>query len=118
MDNLDLTQFFSTPIQAGDFRTRLSVIVEKMYQTDFNFEMALLEEFGINKRDEFLIFLRNNKVDVESSTVLKEFLQKILEKINTIPVLSLTLAFEPQEQTLTALSSWFLTNLNRQVLFE
>lgn len=118
MDNLDLSQFFSTPVQAGDFKTRLAVIVEKMYQTDFNFEMALLEEFGINKRDQFLIFLRNNKVDVESPKILKEFLNQVIERIGSIQVLAITLAFEPKEQTLEQLSAWFITNLNRQVLFE
>jgi F0F1-type ATP synthase delta subunit len=118
MDQLDLSDFFNTKSQANEFVTHLSAISDEIYQTNFNLEKILMEEFGIRKKDKFISLLRENKISVDSASALKEFLGKIQTKISTLPIITLTVAFEPKEPTLAALSEWFLINMNKQVLFE
>src|SRR5437868_6106563 len=115
---MDLSDFFKTRTQAYDFSTRLAAISESIYQTDFNLEKTLMEQLGIKKSDKFMTFLRDNKVDTESPAALKEFLNKIKNTITALPTLSLTLAFEPREQTLQALAEWFILQTKTQVLFD
>jgi F0F1-type ATP synthase delta subunit len=64
-----------------------------------------------------MTLLRDNNITADIP-VLKEFLTKIQEKIKTLPVLPIVLAFEPKSQTLQALSDWFEMNLKKQVLFD
>ncbi len=118
MENLDLSYFFKTKIQAGDFCTRLATLSQQIYETNFNLETALIDAFGMQKKDKFIILLRDNAVNTDSPASLKEFLDKLQEKITALPILSLTIAFEPKEQTLNAISEWFLLHMKRQVLFE
>jgi F0F1-type ATP synthase delta subunit len=118
MEELDLSSFFTTKAQATDFSSRLATISEKIYKTHFNLEKTCMDEFGIKKKDAFIKLLRDNKVNVESSAELQAFFKKIQEKTATLPVLSLTVAFEPREQTLKELSEWFLLNINKQALFD
>lgn len=118
MDNIDVSQFVKTKAQANDFSTHLSSILEKMFQSDFNLEKALSEEFGLIKKDLFMTFLRESNINGESIADVKTFLTKVQEKIATLPVLNLAIAFEPKEQTLQVLSNWFTVNLHKQVLFE
>jgi F0F1-type ATP synthase delta subunit len=115
---LDLSPFFKTKAQAMDFNQRLSGISAKVYETNFNLESSLLDEFGIQKKDKFMTLLRDNKINPESPADLKKFFGKIQTTINTIPVLSMTIAFEPKEKTLQALSEWFLMNIKKQMLLE
>jgi hypothetical protein len=116
--DLDLTPFFKTKAQATDFTSRLAGISAGIYETNFNLEQALLDEFGITKKDKFMTLLRNNKVNPEKAADLKAFFTKIQETSKTLPVLSLTIAFEPKDKTLQALSEWFVMNIKKQMLFE
>ena len=118
MGTLDLSAFFQTKAQANDFSARLSQISEKLYNTNFNLEKMLTDQLGIKKKDAFMSLLRQNKIDVKANSVLKTFFSSITEDIATLPVLSLTLAFEPKEKTLQKLSEWFVLNLNRQTVFD
>lgn len=116
--DLDLTPFIKTRGQATDFISRIASISAKVYETDFNLEQTLLDEFGIGKKDKFMTLLRNNKVNPESATALKDFLTKLMETAKTIPVLSMTISFEPKEKILTALSEWCVMNLKKQMIFD
>ncbi len=117
MEILDLSEFCKTKAQANDFFIRLSNISQKMYQTDFNLEKELIEQFGIQKKEAFFTLLRNSNTTTTSPVALKAFIATILQKISTLQVLNMTLAFQPNEDTLKALSDWFLLNTNKQVLF-
>ena len=118
MEQLDLSYFFKTKAQANDFCIRLSTISEAIYQTGFNADAVLLEQFGIQKKEKFLSLLRENNVALDSTTALKDFLATIMTQCSSLPVLSLTVAFEPKEQTLQALSEWCLINIKKQLLFD
>src|SRR4029079_9977566 len=100
MQEIDLSYFFQTKSQATDFTRCLAGISEKIYQTNFNLEKVLLDQFGVKKNDKFMALLRENKIYIKLNSVLKSFLMKMQEQIAALPVLSLTLAFEPKEQTL------------------
>src|SRR5689334_3474304 len=100
MDLLDLSSFCKTKAQANDFSARLAAIAEKVYQTDFNLDKSLSEQLGMRKKDQFLSLLRENKIAVEKGSDLKAFLDKLQQDVLTLPVLSITIAFEPTEETL------------------
>jgi F0F1-type ATP synthase delta subunit len=118
MDTLDLSELFNTKAQAEDFSNRLTMISSKIFATQFNPEAAFLDNFGIKKKDAFMTLLRNNNVNPESRLAIKDFIEKIQTKIANMTVISLILAFEPKEETLQAFSSWFVINVNKQVLFD
>jgi F0F1-type ATP synthase delta subunit len=118
MEQLDLSDFFQTKAQARDFSNRLSSIEEKIYQTNFNLDNALLEQFGIQKKDKFISFLRDNKVNVGSGAALREMLGKVQQEIAALPVITLTIALEPTEKMIKELSDWVILNIKKQILFD
>jgi hypothetical protein len=118
MEHLDLTDFFQTRQGALDFKSRLSAISEMIYKSDFNFEKVLMDQIGIQKKDKFLIILRDNNIALDSTAALKDFIDKLQEKISALQVFSLKLAFEPKEQTLKSISEWFILNTKKQVLLD
>src|SRR5689334_13209685 len=100
METLDLSEFFQTKAQAADFAARLATISESIYQSSFNFEKALIEQFGMDKKDKFMTIIRSNNVSIGSVDALKAFLTKLQEDVAKIPLLPLTIAFEPRDKTL------------------
>src|SRR5579885_883190 len=106
MDTLNLSDFFKTKAEAQQFSERISAVIEKIFQNDFNLENALTEYFGIQKKDLLLKLFQNNNVPLESHTAIKAFLTTILEKCTHLVTLGITIAFEPDAQTVTVLSNW------------
>jgi len=118
MEQLDLSDLFTTRAEANIFLARIAAISEMFFKTDFNLEKALVEQFGVNKGDRFLAILRENNINVSSTPAVKNFFQTLSQKISSMPVIALTVAFEPQEQTLKAISEWFVINMQQQMLFD
>ena len=118
MESLDLSELFNTKAQAQDFSSRLAIVVKKVFETGFTPESALLEQFGIEKKDRFMTLMRNNNINAESRIAIKGFIDKIQEHIASLPTLSITLAFEPTERTLQGMSRWFILNTKKQMLFD
>src|SRR4051812_12244471 len=110
MDNIDLSELVQTKDESRDFSTRLAVISEKIYETNFNLESMLIDQFGLKKKDKLITLLRNNNINVESGTDLQDFFNKVQNKISSSPVVSLTIAFDPTEDTLKKMTEWFSLN--------
>lgn len=118
MDNIDLSDLFTTKAEANDFLSRLTAISEMFFKTGFDFESALTQHFGVNKKDRIIAILHANNISNDSLPAVKEFIFVLMTKISSLPILSLTIAFEPQEQTLKSLAEWFFINMHKQMLFD
>jgi F0F1-type ATP synthase delta subunit len=118
MEELILSDFFTTKSQANNFSAHLNAISEKIYQLDFNLDKILQEHFGNRKMEKFISLLREKEVSIESKSALNQFFGKIQETILSLPTAILTFAIEPNEQILKSTSDWFLINLKKQVLIE
>lgn len=118
MNTIDLSDFFTTRSQANDFAVRLSNIIDRIYTTDFNLEKSLTTQFGIQKADIFLKLLREQNINTTSIQAIQDFFKNIQETVSNLSVVTLVIAFEPSDETIRALSQWFVFNLNKQVLFD
>jgi F0F1-type ATP synthase delta subunit len=110
---MDLSAFFVTKSQAGDFSRGLSNIIDQMYETNFNLENSFAQEFGIDKRDKFIELLHENS---HKNISLKDYLTSFIEQIKIMSEIDITIAFEPDNETLKAISQWFIISYNKQVL--
>ena len=77
MGEIDLSSFCKTKPQATDFANRLAAIAESVYRTNFNLETELMNQFGLQKKDKFMVLLRDNKRDRDEH---KSFEQKLPNK--------------------------------------
>jgi len=118
MAELDLSDLITTKSQAADFLSRLANLIDSLYGTDFHLEKALLDSFGIRKKDRLMSLIRDSGLQPDNPAVLKEFFERVQTAVSALPTVSLTLPFEPDESTLSTISLWFPQNINRQVLLD
>lgn len=116
MEQVDVTYFCKTKAQALDFSTRLSAVIGQLYENKFNLEQALGDTFGIQKKEKFMKLFRENNVNIEKTDAIKTFLLKMQDTVSKLPVLDLTIAFEPKEKTLQAITDWYSLTTKKQVL--
>lgn len=115
---MDLSDFFKTKSQASEFSKHLSTILKNIYTTNFDLEKALIHELGLMKKDSFMKLLHAEKISIQSIQDIAKFLQMILDMIPSLSVVTLTIAFEPTEDSLQAFSQWFLMSTKKQVVFD
>jgi F0F1-type ATP synthase delta subunit len=118
METLDISKFCKTKTQATDFSTQVTTITEKLFETNFNLENVAMQVFGLQKKDVFLKLLHEQNINTQSQNDLKAFLTRLAEQANTLPVIALTIAFEPTEETMQAFAQWFMMQKGIQVLFD
>jgi F0F1-type ATP synthase delta subunit len=113
--SIDLSDFFFTKKQANDFIQSVGKIIDQLFEVNFHLETVLTNEFGIDKKDKFMNLLRDLKMNNLNNEELKKILLILQDNVRKLPVVSLTLAFEPSEAVLKALQEWFLFNLKKQI---
>lgn len=118
MDILDLSGFFTTKPQAIDFSARLATIADNLYESNFNLEEELQKNLGVSKKDKFMTLLRNNEISIGSNSVLADFFTKIRNTISSLETVTLTIALQPDQESLKEIADWFPLNLDRQVLID
>lgn len=118
ISQINLSDFFVTKAQADEFVQSLDDIMDQLFEINFNLEKSLTKEFGLEKKDKFINVLRDIGLTDSSTENLKQLLEQMQVLVKKIPVLSMTIAFEPDDNTLKAFLQWFLFSLNKQVLID
>ena len=118
MEQLDFSEFFRTKSEANAFSNALAAIIDEIYTVDFTVEKSLTKQFGLQKKDRLLLLLRQETFNGLSGNALKECFIRWQSMVAKMPVLAVTLAFEPRDETLKILADWISINLQRQFLFD
>lgn len=116
MEQPDITYFCKTKAQALDFTARLTGMMGQIYENNFNLELSLSENFGMQKKDMFIKIFRENNINTEKIGEVKSFLTTMQETISKLPVLDMIIAIEPNEKTLQTIADWYTMTTKKQIL--
>lgn len=99
------------------FYKEIDIIVSELYHENTHLEHSITELMSSSKKEKVLSFLKDQETDITKPINIQETLLKLKTSGDSIPVVSLELAFEPTEQILKNFSLWFSRNLGKKVLF-
>lgn len=95
----------------------LEKMEEKLFQTKGKSISELITCFFPKKQaDSILSLCRTNAISLDNSPQVEQFIKTLAKQMNDLPVLNVTLAFEPSEETITLLSTWVQSNIGHGVL--
>ena len=87
----------------------------------YNANINVAEELSVilphDVKESFLSIVHGSGIDTKDSQALHLLILDIKNKIQAIPVMGLTLAYEPTEKDLRDFSSFLFTNIGMQVVF-
>lgn len=119
--NIDLLHFFSMVNSKEDselYCKEIDHIISELYKPGGNLEDILSHKIGAEKKERILALLNESQVETTNTVKVQEKLELIKELLKIIPVLSMTLPFEPTEHIIQNLSLWFYRNLKQKVLLD
>lgn len=103
-----------------DVRTYLEYvrqIEQLLYNVNIDFVQEVSNMLPHDVKEKLLNVLHVSKIDPKDSQSMQIFLADFRSKIKALPVMGLTVAYDPSEKDLRDYSSFLFTNLGIQVVF-
>lgn len=107
-----------TKQDARQFRGLLKDLDASLYSKEKNTEKKVYKIFNYHQASQILSFCAKNKIDISDRKQFQIFLKDLSEYIERLPNISITLAFEPREDTISEVYDWFLLNLKKPVILD
>jgi len=98
-----------------DVTTITSILITLHAKTQ-EAEKLLPEKLPYETAQAILAIAQEAEVDFGKQTEAEEFLQKLEEALNKIPILTLNLAKDPSEKLLDTIRDWWKTNVKTPLL--
>ncbi len=114
----DITELVKTKQDASEFTTSLGTCINLLFNSRNNPETIVNQTFPYEKKGKLLSLLEKYKIARTDSSLVKQFLQQLKDDIQKIPVVTLCIAFEPNDHTIDSVSDYFMLQIKIVVLLD
>lgn len=94
----------------------LGSLSSELFKKDRSFGQILEQDISYQKGFTIKKIAAAHQVDLENASEVVNFLNKLSEKINALPIVTITLAFSPRADLVTNISQWFTVNFGQPVI--
>ncbi len=98
------------------FYKEIDHIVSSLFSDSSSISDILEKSLSPEKKEVIINYLENEHVDIKNPVLIQESLLKLKKEGDKIPVVNLTLAFEPTQSILKNMSLWFLRRIQKKVV--
>lgn len=112
----DLIVFCKTKKEADIFASTLEDCINLLFTTQDKPEDILARNMSFELKEKLMALLRVSAVNINNPEAVKEFIKHIKEASDTLPVVTIKVAFEPKEAMVAEISHWFMLNCKKDVL--
>jgi F0F1-type ATP synthase delta subunit len=103
--------------EANEFQKQLDNLLNVLF-TDTPFETLLREHISYEKQEKLLTLFSKEHINTKQLAEVQACIQEIKKNIAKIPVLTLAIAFPPQQKLLEIIATWFMVNTKKPVLLD
>ena len=114
----DILEIIHTRDEAKEFLKSLDELLQELYKQSVDIEAILNNSFSHEKKEKILKLLPKYSIDVASSQQLQKFFAELKVTMQQIPVVTLTIAFDPKTSFIKILSSWITMHLKIQAFID
>lgn len=100
------------------FLSFLEKLNTELFKKDRTLAQILEQEISYQNGLTLKKIAASHNVNLAHAAEVVNFLTKLTEAVNALPVMHLTLAFPPKEGLITTISQWFMVNMREYVILE
>jgi len=116
--NIDLIEIIKTKDDASALHTQIDNILSESFNNTKQINELIDEILSYHTKTKMLALVSREKIDMNDLQKLRLFFSEVKKNIETLPVVSLTLAVSPGQRFISMLSSWFFLNTKKAVLLD
>ncbi len=114
----DLVSFVPTREDKQYLLIQLRKLSQAFFLHEKNIEMLFSETIPYTKREKLLILAKEYGVHMQNESEVQQFIEKVIKYLQEAKEVTLTIAFEPTEATVHAISQWLLTQTKKPLIID
>ncbi len=104
--------------EADHFLDLINILSENLFTKKVNLSEKITEIFPVHLKILLVKSLQNNQIDLTNNILMQSFIESLKKYLESIPVIGLTLAFSPKQQTIKRIYSWLAFQIKKPVLLD
>lgn len=113
-----LRDFIQTKADAASAQQLFSDLSSKLFNDSLSPEEILQHEITHTKLEALRKIALDNGVEMNDKAQLRDLLLSLKDTIQSLPIIHIMLAFEPNKPLLDSISEWFYVNIKRPVILD
>lgn len=115
---LDLLSLAKTKQEAAEVINCIENLSPFLFNKKIKLDKKLDQFFSLEQKNRLKALAKSADIDLGDNIKAQEFFQQIKEMLGQMPVVSLTLAFDPKPENITSISDWLTFNTKTQILLD
>lgn len=107
-----------TKKEAVEFTSNLNSLTQSLFNIKVNVDKKMDEFLSAEQKERILALCKKQNINVKDVLSFQKFLSNLKAKVEQMPTVTITLAFEPKPSTIANISDWFLLNTKKGLLLD
>jgi F0F1-type ATP synthase delta subunit len=111
----DILELLDSKAQADEFVNQLNDLNEHLFNKDIDVLKKIKTTMPILKSERIINLIQNNGINLNDTIRIQTLLQDIKDVILSIPIVNITVPFEPKDDDLKRMTAWFNVNFQTKM---
>jgi len=111
----DILSLVKTQEEANEFQKQIDHLLSMLF-TNVTFETAVQETISFDKQGKLLAMFNREHVNLQQLPAVQTVLQEIKRTIAQLPIITISLAFEPKQRVIETIATWLLAHIKKSAL--
>lgn len=106
----EILELIDSKAQADQFVNELNALNEELFNKNIDVLKKIKTTLPILKSELIIKLIQNNGINLDDTIRIQTLLQDIKEVVLSIPIVNITVPYEPKDDDLKRLTAWFNVN--------
>src|SRR3990167_10137389 len=111
-----LLSLIKTKQYADEVLVRIDELKESLYNKRIDLDKKMSELFSFEMKEKIKAYSWQEQINLNGPASFGKFLSNLRGFIKSMPVITIQIAFEPDEDLVEQISAWFVENYGKNVL--
>ena len=113
-----LLSLIKTKPYADEILLRIDELKESLYNKRIDLDKKMSELFSFELKEKIKAYSWQEQINLNDPVSFGKFLADLRGHIKSMPVVTIKIAYDPDEETVKEISAWFVENYGKNVLVE
>src|SRR3989344_7766894 len=113
-----LLSLIKTKPYADEILLRIDELKESLYNKRIDLDKKMSELFSFEMKEKIKAYSWQEQINLNDPVSFGKFLSNLRTFIKSMPVVTMKIAFEPDEEIVKEISAWFVENYGKSVLVD
>src|SRR3989344_9517789 len=113
-----LLSLIKTKLHADEIIEKIDELKDSLYNKRIDLDKKMGELFSFELKEKIKAYSWAEQVNLNDPESFGKFLSNLRSHIKNMPVVTIKIAFEPDEEIVKETSSWFMENFGKNVLID